>query len=242
MAPEADKLEPEKTKPAGEKPDYVWLFVKKLVASIGYLLEEGRLGFATVIFLTVFLNVKDIVLIFHFPPEDEPFAHFLIFGVAVAVWDITRARVAERKKELASETPQKLRRHAITGFVVSLVLFCCYYTISGNYVFAANADAKPAGNSIILQAPHEVFFCPIVAGNEFQTAISSQSGCTNYRRGFRFVVDNDANWLADKLDEEFWLVMTTKAALFFSIFLATGVLVWSSTITSFLEKAKPSID
>lgn len=238
-----EKETPSKTKAdsaikVAPEPDLTWLWVKSLVASIKYLIEDGRLGLLAVVFLTVIANVEDIVAIFHFPPEDKPFSKFLIFGVALTVWDVTRARIknSEDSWENKSLVYRKRRSQAVALFVVSLFLFCGYYTMSGNWVSTEQETAVAGGSSETKHAPPRVFFHPLKAPAEFQKSILNQSGLKNYASAFRFEVDNDPDWLGDKLDEYFWPVMATKLLLLVLILFATAALVGSATVISSLPK------
>ena len=246
-----------KTVPESEQ---AWPWVKRLVATIKYLNEEKELklklrlglGLVVIAYLAVTTSAKEITAIFHFPPEDKPFARFLIFGVALTTWGITRSKLHDHatkstpskgksgENKSDREYHRRTRDNATKWFVGSIVLFCLYYTVSGNFV----ATATPATGGNVKEAQtefQETLFSPLWPSDTFKNKIvkrgESVSGNTvNYSRAFKLLVDNDAYWLEDTLTEVFWQVLATKLLVLALILGATCTMVYSTTVISSLPK------
>lgn len=285
------------------------LSVVRHVAGTIYVLKKLKIRFWATLVFVVFMNTDDIAAAFDFPPKDKPFAKFLIAGVALAVWDLTRIRfeskrqglqekdAAVREKKAAShpadpasgpkpgfadaplaQPPQnpdagtalvpapghigapvshetavpgtfhsesgrqekreekKVHKRAIGGFVAALVLFVLYYCLSESYVFPTTFDeGQPNGATKATFEPY-FFFEPFMAPVEFRKMVAIQSKIPKYNSGFRELVDNDSEWLKDKLDDLQWHVLATKLMLLIIVLSATALLVWSSTVTYLLEE------
>jgi hypothetical protein len=231
-----------------------WPWVYKVIAMARYFIREGRLGLVSVVFLSLWPLGKEISDLFHFPPQERPFAKFLIVAMAFAVWGLTRAwihrntpdelleqtervTIATREATLQIETHQKTDRElseqkvyrnwwrcSLLFFPVSILLFAIYFALSASWV----STSKEKGVNLSLET-QRVFFHPFQPTSEYSKALA-------LRGGYEFVVDNDADWLDDVLQKEGWQVTITKLILLTCVLLATAAFVFSTTLISSLSK------
>ena len=202
------------------------------------------------------INPKEIVALCHFPPEDTPFAKFLVFALAAAVWDNTRAKFKHEEPEgesgkvdpassnepLTTNGPNdrrafhfQVRKKANRHFVVCLIFFTTYFALAGQYALVSPLPAIPA-NTSSENTGTRIFYKPLFSSTAFEHAVCTHSGNANYARALRFIVDNEPEWLQDELDDYAFQVLITKIVLLGLLLGATWAFVSSATLMAMVDK------
>jgi hypothetical protein len=123
---------------------------------------------------------------------------------------------------------------ARASLATSVLLFIAYFCFSSVLVSVSKKDVTSIPFNEHSQEPQTIFFHPLLPSPSFQASIK-------LRKGFDYIVDNDAEWLQDRLDtDERWGVIRTQVFLLSLVLLATGTLVFGMTLITWLPKSKPS--